>query len=51
MPAGEGSSGQRAVRVAGMAESGVTTLNVTPLAPTHADRVRLIERIRELAPA
>ena len=46
-----GPEGYVAERVAGMAESGVTTLNVTPLAPTHADRVRLIERIRELAPA
>ena len=36
-------------RLAAYREAGVTTLNVTPLAPTHGDRVRLIERIRELA--
>ena len=34
---------------AALKESGVTTLNVTPLAETHADRVRLIERVRDLA--
>jgi len=28
----------------------VTTLNVTPIADTHADRVRLIEKVRDLAP-
>ncbi len=38
-----------AERVAAMRESGVTTLNVTPLAPTHAERVALIEQIRDLA--
>ena len=38
-----------AERVAAMRESGVTTLNVTPLAGTHAGRVALIEKIRELA--
>jgi hypothetical protein len=32
-----------------MRESGVTTLNVAPLAGTHAERVALIEQIRELA--
>jgi len=31
-----------------MAESGVTTLNVVPLAGTHEERVRLIERVRDL---
>jgi F420-dependent oxidoreductase-like protein len=36
-------------RVAAMRESGVTTLNVTPLAGTHAERVALIEQIRDLA--
>jgi F420-dependent oxidoreductase-like protein len=36
-------------RLAAYRESGVTTLNVTPLAPTHEARVRLIERIRALA--
>ena len=29
--------------------AGVTTLNVTPLAPTHEARVALIERVRALA--
>lgn len=38
-------------RLAALRESGVTTLNVTPLAPTHAERVRLIERVRDLAPS
>ena len=36
-------------RVAAYREAGVTTLNVTPLAPTHEARVRLIEQIRALA--
>ncbi|SEG78698.1 probable F420-dependent oxidoreductase, Rv3520c family [Thermomonospora echinospora] len=36
-------------RLAALAESGVTTLSVTPVAGTHADRVRLIERICDLA--
>ncbi len=44
-----GPAGQVAERLAAMKESGVTTVNVTPLAPTHADRVRLIERLRDLA--
>ena len=44
-----GSPGHVAERIAAMKESGVSTLNVTPLAATHADRVRLIERVRELA--
>jgi F420-dependent oxidoreductase-like protein len=38
-----------AERVAALRESGVTTLNVTPLADTHAARVALIEKIRDLA--
>jgi F420-dependent oxidoreductase-like protein len=38
-----------AERVEAMRESGVTTLNVTPLAATHADRVELIEQVRDLA--
>ena len=38
-----------AERLAALKESGVTTLNVTPLAGTHADRVRLIESVRDLA--
>jgi F420-dependent oxidoreductase-like protein len=36
-------------RLAALKEAGVSTLNVTPIAGTHADRVRLIERIRDLA--
>jgi F420-dependent oxidoreductase-like protein len=38
-----------AERVAAMRESGVTTLNVAPLGSTHAERVALIEQIRDLA--
>jgi F420-dependent oxidoreductase-like protein len=38
-----------AERVAALRESGVTTLNVTPLAHTHAERVRLVGQVRELA--
>jgi F420-dependent oxidoreductase-like protein len=44
-----GTEGHVADRLAALRDSGVTTLNVTPLAPTHADRVRLIERVRDLA--
>ncbi len=36
-------------RLAALKQAGVTTLNVTPVAPSHAERVRLIERIRDLA--
>jgi F420-dependent oxidoreductase-like protein len=36
-------------RVAAMRESGVTTLNVAPLARTHAERIALIEEIKDLA--
>ncbi len=36
-------------RIAAMRESGVTTLNVAPLGTTHADRVSLIEQVRDLA--
>jgi F420-dependent oxidoreductase-like protein len=38
-----------AERIAALRESGVSTLNVTPLAPTHAGRVATIERVRDLA--
>ena len=38
-----------AERLAALRESGVTTLNVAPMAPTHAERVALIEQIKELA--
>jgi F420-dependent oxidoreductase-like protein len=44
-----GPEGHVAQRLAALRESGVTTVNVTPLAPTHAERVALIERVRELA--
>jgi F420-dependent oxidoreductase-like protein len=36
-------------RLAAFKESGVTTLNVTPLSPTHAQRVKDIELVRALA--
>jgi F420-dependent oxidoreductase-like protein len=36
-------------RLAAYREAGVTTLNLTPLAPTHEARVRLIEQVRSLA--
>lgn len=35
-------------RLAALRESGVTTLNVTPLANSTAERTKLIERVREL---
>jgi F420-dependent oxidoreductase-like protein len=38
-----------AERVAAMKESGVTTLTVTPMAATHAERIALIEQIKDLA--
>jgi F420-dependent oxidoreductase-like protein len=44
-----GSEGYVRDRLAAYRESGVTTLNVTPLAATHQARVRLIERVRVLA--
>ncbi|MEV4114084.1 LLM class F420-dependent oxidoreductase [Nonomuraea sp. NPDC049695] len=43
-----GSEGFVRDRVQALKESGVTTLNVTPLAGTHEDRVRLIETIKEI---
>ena len=36
-------------RMAAYREAGVTTLNVTPLAPTHEARIALIEQVRALA--
>jgi alkanesulfonate monooxygenase SsuD/methylene tetrahydromethanopterin reductase-like flavin-dependent oxidoreductase (luciferase family) len=45
-----GPEGYVAERLAALKEAGVTTLNVTPIAETHADRVRLIEKVRDLAP-
>jgi F420-dependent oxidoreductase-like protein len=44
-----GAKSQVAERLAAYRESGVTTLNVQPLAATHEDRVRLIEQIKEMA--
>jgi F420-dependent oxidoreductase-like protein len=44
-----GPGGYVAERLAAFRESGVSTLNVTPLAATHAARVAGIERVRELA--
>jgi F420-dependent oxidoreductase-like protein len=44
-----GPRGHVAGKLAAMKESGVTTLNVTPLAPSHAERVALIEQVRDLA--
>ena len=32
-----------------MKESGVTTLNVTPIGSDHAARLKLIEKVKELA--
>ncbi|MFE9655884.1 LLM class F420-dependent oxidoreductase [Micromonospora sp. NPDC006431] len=37
-----------AERLAAYREAGVSTLNVTPLARTHRDRLRLVERLRDL---
>lgn len=44
-----GSKSQVAERLAAYKESGVTTLNVQPIAHTHAERVALIEQIKEMA--
>jgi F420-dependent oxidoreductase-like protein len=44
-----GSAAYVAERLAAYRESGVTTLNVMPLAPSHEHRVRLIEQVRDLA--
>jgi F420-dependent oxidoreductase-like protein len=38
-----------AERVAAMRESGVTTLNVAPMAATHQERVALVEQIKDMA--
>jgi F420-dependent oxidoreductase-like protein len=45
-----GPEGYVAERLAALRESGVTTLNVTPLASTLAERVTAIEKVRELLP-
>ncbi|GIH96715.1 LLM class F420-dependent oxidoreductase [Planobispora siamensis] len=44
-----GSEGFVRDRIQAMRESGVTTVNVTPLARTHEERIRLIEKIKEIA--
>ncbi|MEU8144044.1 LLM class F420-dependent oxidoreductase [Nonomuraea sp. NPDC048901] len=44
-----GSDGFVRDRVAAMKESGVTTLNIAPFGATHEERVKLIERIKEIA--
>jgi F420-dependent oxidoreductase-like protein len=44
-----GPDGYVVERLAAIREAGVTTLNVTPLAATHAARVADIERVRALA--
>jgi len=44
-----GSEGYIRDRLTAYHDTGVTTLNVMPLAPTHEARVQLIERIRDLA--
>ena len=43
-----GPAGYVKERLAAFTEAGVTTLNVTPMASTHADRVALVERLRDL---
>ncbi|GAA3313570.1 LLM class F420-dependent oxidoreductase [Nonomuraea dietziae] len=43
-----GSEGFVRDRVQAMRESGVTTLNVTPLGRTHEERIRLLEKVKEL---
>ncbi|MGN9839473.1 LLM class F420-dependent oxidoreductase [Nonomuraea sp. H19] len=44
-----GSEGFVRDRVQALRESGVTTLNVTPFGRTHEDRMRLIEKIKDIA--
>jgi hypothetical protein len=44
-----GPKGYVAERLAAFIETGVTTLNVTALAPTHEARVKDIETVRTLA--
>ena len=44
-----GPDGYVAERLAALRAAGVSTVNVTPLASDHANRVRLIERAAELA--
>ncbi|MDX6429996.1 MAG: hypothetical protein QOE54_2362, partial [Streptosporangiaceae bacterium] len=44
-----GTEGHVRERLAAMKASGVTTLNVTPIAGDHAARIKLIEKVTELA--
>jgi F420-dependent oxidoreductase-like protein len=44
-----GSEGFVRDRLAALKESGVTTLNITPIAADHEARVKLIEKVRDLA--
>ncbi|RKS74528.1 F420-dependent oxidoreductase-like protein [Actinomadura pelletieri DSM 43383] len=44
-----GSAGHVRERLAAMKESGVTTLNVTPIAGDHKGRLALIEQVKEMA--
>jgi F420-dependent oxidoreductase-like protein len=44
-----GSVGHVKERLAAMKESGVTTLNVSPIAGDHKSRLALVEKVRELA--
>jgi F420-dependent oxidoreductase-like protein len=44
-----GPKGYVAERVAAFREAGVTTLNATPLAAEHADRVRAVETLKAIA--
>ncbi|WP_327045110.1 LLM class F420-dependent oxidoreductase [Microbispora sp. NBC_01189] len=44
-----GPEGHVRERIAALREAGVTTLNVAPFAHTHAERVGLIEKIKDLA--
>ncbi|MFI6497517.1 LLM class F420-dependent oxidoreductase [Nonomuraea typhae] len=44
-----GSEGFVRDRIQALKESGVTTLNVTPLAGTHEERLRLVEKVKDLA--
>jgi alkanesulfonate monooxygenase SsuD/methylene tetrahydromethanopterin reductase-like flavin-dependent oxidoreductase (luciferase family) len=44
-----GSRNHVAERLAAFADAGVTTINMTPLAPTPAERVALVSTVKELA--
>ncbi|WP_327085856.1 LLM class F420-dependent oxidoreductase [Nonomuraea sp. NBC_01738] len=44
-----GSEGFVRDRIQAMKESGVTTLNVAPMGRTHEERIKLLEKVKELA--